>query len=135
MLDRVAVLSTSPCSTLLALELELLLSLGIGESQEELDAIVLIQDAVEVSNDTLGSLTSLEADTINEVKTINVERHTEQSQLLCSHLKECRGRSWSRWRGRAKSAWQGPVMSQHLEDLFGVMQHTASFQSMGTPVQ
>lgn len=56
MFNRVAVLSAAPIATFLALLLELLLGLGISETKEQLDAIMLVESGVELSDDSLSNL-------------------------------------------------------------------------------
>ena len=61
MLDRVIVLAAAPGATLLALLLELLLSFGVGEAKEKLDAIRLNRDIVEIFDDLFSNVASVEA--------------------------------------------------------------------------
>ena len=61
MLDRVTVFAAAPGATFLTLLLELLLSFGIGEAEVELDATVLIDDAMKVLDYTLCDFTGLES--------------------------------------------------------------------------
>ena len=61
MFNGIAVFPTAPCTSFLALKLELFLSLGVCESKEELDAIVFTQNAVEVSDDMLSNLACVKA--------------------------------------------------------------------------
>ena len=60
MLDRVAVLLTSPVASFLALFFQLLLSFGVCETEAELDAIMLVEHAVVLSDDTFGNLATVE---------------------------------------------------------------------------
>lgn len=94
MLHRVAVFAASPSSSFLTLELELFLRLSIGKSQEELDTVMLVQNTVEVSDDTFGNLASLKSEAVSDVNEVKVGRLTERIQLPCSHQKECLDRSW-----------------------------------------
>ena len=59
--DRVAVFAAAPGATFLTLLLELLLGFGIGKAQVELDAAVIIDDAVEILDHTLRNFTVLES--------------------------------------------------------------------------
>jgi hypothetical protein len=70
MFDRVAIFTASPAATLLALLLELLLSLGVGKAKVELDSSVVNRETVEVLNDSLSDLAGFEAGL--EVSEINV---------------------------------------------------------------
>ena len=85
MLDRVAVFAAAPGATFLTLLLELLLSFGIGEAEVELDATVLIDNAMKVLDYTLCNFTGLES-----TKKVSLRQgvmkliwHTEQTQLPC----------------------------------------------------
>jgi hypothetical protein len=60
MLHRVAVFAAAPGATFLTLLLELFLSFGIGETEIELDAAVIIDDAVEILDYTLCNFSGLE---------------------------------------------------------------------------
>lgn len=60
MLDRVAVFAAAPGPTFLALLFELLLGFGIGEAEVQLDATVVVGNAVEVLNDTLCNFAGFE---------------------------------------------------------------------------
>lgn len=60
-LYRVAVFSASPGSSLLTLKLELFLSLGVSKSEEELDPVVLCQNTVVVSDDMLSDFTGFKS--------------------------------------------------------------------------
>ena len=61
MFHRIAVLATPPSSTLLALLLQLLLSLGVGEAKIEFVAIVISCDTVEFFDYSLRDFTILKA--------------------------------------------------------------------------
>ena len=61
MLDRVTVFAAAPGATFLALLLELLLSFGISEAEVELDATVIVDDAVEILDDALCNFTGLKS--------------------------------------------------------------------------
>ena len=61
MLDREAVFPASPVATLLALLLELLLGLGVGEAEEQLDIVTFVEDGMELSDDTFGDLAGFES--------------------------------------------------------------------------
>ena len=67
MLDRIAVLAAAPVASFLALLLELLLCLGIGEAEAELDRVVLNYIAVELANNTFRNLTSFKSVWISEL--------------------------------------------------------------------
>lgn len=60
MFHRVAVLSAAPVATFLTLLLQLLLSFGVGETEAELNVVVLNKIAVIFADDALCDLTSLE---------------------------------------------------------------------------
>lgn len=60
-LDRVAVFSAAPVAPFLTLLFELLLSLGVGKSEEELDAVMFGHDRMELFDDTFSNVTSLES--------------------------------------------------------------------------
>ena len=84
MLDRIAVLLASPVATFLALLLQLLLSFGVSETEAELDAIMLVEHAVVLSDDTLGDLTSVEPGNGQQQHDWGcLEGHTGQSRLPC----------------------------------------------------
>jgi hypothetical protein len=60
MFDRVAIFAATPGTTFLTLLLELLLSFRIGEAEIELDAAVIVGDAVEILDHALCNLTGFE---------------------------------------------------------------------------
>jgi len=60
-LDRVAVFTAAPVATFLALLLELLLSFGIGETEEKFDASLLVREAVEFLDHSFRNLTCLKS--------------------------------------------------------------------------
>ena len=59
MFDRVAVFAAAPGATFLTLLLELLLSLGIGKAQVELDPTMIVDDTVEVLDHAFCNFTGL----------------------------------------------------------------------------
>ena len=65
MLNRIAVLAASPVAAFLALLLELLLSLCVGKAEAELDASLLIEGTVVLSNDSLSDLSGLESELVS----------------------------------------------------------------------
>ena len=65
MLDRVAVLAASPVATLLALLLELLLSLGVCKAKEQLDGVAIVVNRVVFSDDTFSNITGVESEGIS----------------------------------------------------------------------
>jgi hypothetical protein len=54
--NRIGVFAASPVASFLALLLELLLSLGVGEAKAQLDTVALTEHAVVFTNDTFGDL-------------------------------------------------------------------------------
>lgn len=81
--DRVAVFSTAPRSSFLALLFELLLSFGVGEAKEQLHAIGLIEDAMIVLDHSFSGISCLEAGMTLVVHKVSAEmKHTERSQPL-----------------------------------------------------
>lgn len=78
MLNRVAVLSTAPVATFLALLFELLLSLGVGKTKEEFDSIMISEHAVVLLDDTLRNISALESAHIRGMK-----RRIRSNHLPC----------------------------------------------------
>lgn len=84
MFNRVAVFTTAPVATFLALLFQLLLGLGIGKSKEQLDAVVVGQNRMELSDDTLSNFTTLKSGKVNmELLLTSMRLDTWQIQLLC----------------------------------------------------
>ncbi len=65
MLHRVLVLMGSPVSLLLTGLLQLLLCLGVGKAETELDAINLVGDIVKVVDHLLGNVAILETERVS----------------------------------------------------------------------
>ena len=61
MLNREAVLSTTPLTTFLTLLFELLLGFGICEAKIQFDSIMLDSDTVEFSDNTFCNFSTFEA--------------------------------------------------------------------------
>lgn len=136
MLDRVAVFTASPAAAFLALLLELLLGLGVGETKVELDTGVISCDTVEVLDDSFSNFTGFEAGF--EVSESNDEGGTDAYRAKPTSLLTPDGLSRqilveTAWNG--KKCLQRSCSGQQCSILLDEIAHTASFQSMGTPVQ
>ena len=68
MLDRVAVFSASPVATFLTLLLELLLSLGVSEAEEQLHAIMFVENGMKLSNNSFCNVAILEPGRVSKMK-------------------------------------------------------------------
>lgn len=96
MLDRVFILMSSPVSLLLTCLLQLLLCFGVCEAETKLDAIDLIGDIVEVSDDLLGNITTLKSSGLSRKRHHVRHELTEQSRPPCRCLCLAHGRSLSK---------------------------------------
>lgn len=70
MLNRVAVLSATPIATFLTLLFELLLSFGVGKTEEEFDSVMVGEHAVILLDDTLCNVSTLESANVRNVVSI-----------------------------------------------------------------
>lgn len=59
--NRIAVFSTAPIPTFLALLFQLLLGLGVCKSKKKLDTIVFCQNRMEFSDDTLSNFATFKS--------------------------------------------------------------------------
>ena len=136
MFDRVAVFTASPTATFLALLLELLLGFCVREAKVELDTGVLNRDAVVVLDDSFSDLTGFEARAEVSAKNDDGEACTYRANPTSLLTPDGLSRQILveiAWNG--KKCLQRSCSGQQLLTLLKDMAHTASFQSMGTPVQ
>jgi hypothetical protein len=67
-LDRVAVLSTAPVASFLALLFELFLGFGVGKSKEQFNTIMLGENGMEFLDDTFCNVPGLESEGIRRLR-------------------------------------------------------------------
>lgn len=61
----------------------MLLCFGVGKSQEELDAVVVCEDTVEILDDSFSDFSGFKSVCVSYVQCSGILVHTEQSRLPC----------------------------------------------------